>query len=115
MSGDVYEANAPCKFPEPKEQAEVELETAQGEVMTNPPIKETVDRWRKEIIDKIQYLRESLESANQDKEALTHELDRVQSELSTSKERTKVLEGELSEVLETFNALLNEVSRALEK
>jgi len=111
---DIYEANAPERFPTPKEQPPLEEESAEGVVIKNPPVKETVNRWRKEVIDKIQYLRENLDLTNQEKEALSEEVDRLQSELAESKERIQTLELQLSEVLETFNALLNEVSLALE-
>jgi uncharacterized protein (DUF3084 family) len=111
---DIYEANAPVAFPAPQEQPDLEEDSMAGGVLQNPPVKETVNRWKKEVLDKIQYLRENLELANQEKEALSQEVDRVRSELSDSKGRVQVLEGELSEALETFNTLLDEVSQALE-
>jgi predicted nuclease with TOPRIM domain len=111
---DIFETNAPIRFPAPKEQPEIQLESVEEGVLKTPPVKETVDRWKKEIIDKIQYLRENLELANQDKEALSRDVDRLESELTTSKERVQELEVQLSEALETFNTLLNEVSQALE-
>jgi predicted nuclease with TOPRIM domain len=111
---DIYVTNAPVKFPTPKEQPDIEEDSMVGGVLKNPPVKETVVRWKKEVIDKIQYLRENLELANQEKEALSQEVDRVQSELTDSKERIQKLEVELSEALETFNTLLDEVSQALE-
>ncbi|MGA3083222.1 MAG: hypothetical protein ABSE95_00330 [Thermodesulfobacteriota bacterium] len=111
---DIYEANAPIKCPTPKEQPDIVEDSMVGGVLKNPPVKETVVRWKKEVIDKIQYLRENLELANQEKEALSQEMDRIHSELTDSKERIQKLEGELSEALETFNTLLNEVSQALE-
>ena len=111
---DIYEANAPVTFPAPQEQPELGGGFPAGGVLKNPPVKETVDRWKKEVLDKIQYLRENLELANQEKEALSQEVDQVQSELTDSKERVQVLEVELSEALETFNTLLDEVSQALE-
>ncbi len=111
---DIYEANAPAIFPVPREQPDlVEDSTTEG-VLKNPPVKETVDRWKKEVLDKIQYLKENLELANQEKEALSLEVDRIQSELTESKKRVKILEVELSEALETFNNVLNEISQALE-
>jgi predicted nuclease with TOPRIM domain len=111
---DIYEANAPVTFPAPREQPDlVEDSTAEG-VLKNLPVKETVDRWKKEVLDKIQYLKENLELANEEKEALSQEMDRIQSELTESKDRVRVLEVELSEDLETFNNLLNEISQALE-
>src|SRR4030042_990980 len=111
---DIYETNAPVRFPSPKEQPEVEEDSLTDRVLKSRPVKETVDRWKKEIIDKIQYLRENLELADQEKEALSQEVDRIQSELTASKGRIKDLEVQLSEVLETFNTLLDEVSPALE-
>jgi predicted nuclease with TOPRIM domain len=111
---DIYEANAPSTFPNPQEQPELQMENKEGGDLKNTPVKETVDRWKKEVLDKIQYLRENLEQANQEKEALTQEVDRVREELALSKERVKVLEGELSETLQTFTDLLDEVSQALE-
>ena len=111
---DIYEANAPSAFPDPREQPDLQIENKEGGDLKNTPVKETVDRWKKEVLDKIQYVRENLEQANQEKEALTQEVDRVREELALSKERVKVLEGELSETLQTFTALLEEVSQALE-
>ncbi|MBA4391979.1 MAG: hypothetical protein C0407_00335 [Desulfobacca sp.] len=111
---DIFETNAPIRFPAPKEQPEIQLESVEENVLKTPPVKETAGRWKKEIIDKIQYLRENLELANQDKEALSQDVDRLESELTTSKERVQELEIQLSEALETFNTLLNEVSQALE-
>jgi predicted nuclease with TOPRIM domain len=112
---DIYEANAPDRFPTPKEQPPMGEEAIEGAVIKNPPVKETVNRWRKEVIDKIQYLRENWEQTNQEKEALSQEVDQLQSELTKSKDRIKALEIQLSEALETFNGLLSEVSLALEK
>lgn len=112
---EIYEANAPEHFPTPKEQPPLEEESTEGGVIKNPPVKETVNRWRKEVIDKIQYLRENWEQTNQEKEALSLEVDRLQLELGESKGQIQILERQLSEALETFNGLLSEVSLALEK
>jgi hypothetical protein len=112
---DIFEVNAPTQFPAPKDQPKIELKSVEGTVLKPPQMKETADRWKKEIIDKIQYLRENLDLANQEKEALSQEVDRLQSELSNSEGKTQELETQLSEALETFNTLLNEVSQALEK
>lgn len=111
---DIFETNAPIRFPAPKEQPEIEPESAEGGVLKAPQVKETAGRWKKEIIDKIQYLRENLELANKEKEGLSQEVDQLQTDLSTTKERVQELEIQLSEALETFNSLLNEVSQALE-
>jgi chromosome segregation ATPase len=110
---DIYETNAPIRFPSPREQPEAEDDSGGGSLKA-PPVKETVNRWKKDVIDKIQYLRDNLEQAHQEKESLTLEMDRLQSELTNSKGRIKELEVQLSEALETFNTLLNEVSSALE-
>ena len=114
MMSDIYEANAPAAFPVPQEQPGLEEDSLEGGVLKNPPVKETVDRWKKEVLDKIQYLRENLEQANQEKEALSQEVDQLQSELTASRVRIQELEAELSETLDTFNTLLDEVSQALE-
>ena len=111
---DIYEANAPEVFPVPQEQPGLKEDTPEGAVLTHIPVKETVDRWRKEVIDRIQYLRENLEQANQEKEDLSQEVDQLQSELTASRERIRTLEAELSGALDTFNNLLDEVSQALE-
>jgi DNA repair exonuclease SbcCD ATPase subunit len=112
----IYEANAPEVFPTTQKQPDLGEDSPTIGGLKNPPVpvKETVDRWKKEVLDKIQYLRENLERANQEKEELFQEVDRVRSELIESKGRVQELEGELSEALETFNALLDEVSLALE-
>jgi hypothetical protein len=110
---DIFEENAPIRFPSPKEQPEIAAQGEEGNVTQGQPMKINPDRWKKEIIDKIQYLKDNLELALQDKEALSQEVDRLQGELSTSQERAKELEKQLAEALETFNSLLNEVSQAL--
>ncbi len=111
---DIYEANAPVLFPTPQEQPSLVEDSQAGRVFKGPQVKETVDRWKKEILSKIQYLKENLNMANQEKEALTQEVDEIRSELTDAKGRVKELEAELSEALETFNALLDEVAQALE-
>jgi predicted nucleic acid-binding Zn-ribbon protein len=112
---NIYEANAPEVFPAPQEQPGLKEDFPAEGVLKNPPVKETVDRWKKEVIDRIQYLRENLERANQEKEALSLEVDQLQSELTAARERIKELEAELSEALDTFNTVLDEVSQALER
>ena len=111
---DIYQANAPEVFPVPQEQPNLKEESPEGGILKNPPVKETVDRWKKEVLDRIQYLRENLELATQEKESLSQEIEQLHSELAASKGRIRELEAELSEALDTFNSLLNEVSRALE-
>lgn len=111
---DIFETNAPDHFPDPKEQPAPIPETPEEGALKNPPVKETVERWKKEVIDRIQYLKENLELTNQEKEALSQEVDRLQTELAGSQGKVKELESEFSEALETFNTLLDEVSLALE-
>jgi predicted nuclease with TOPRIM domain len=111
---DIYESNSPETFPTPNEQPIIKEEAEEKAFFANPPIQETVNRWRKEVIDKIQYMKENLEQTNQEKEALSQEVDRLQADLAESKERIQALEKALAEALETFNGLLNEVSKALE-
>jgi len=109
---DVYELNAPADFPSPKEQPVMEKlpGTEERKIL---PMRETVERWKKEILDKIQYLKENFEQANQDRENLSKEIDRLKEELTASKEHVQGLEKKLAETLETFNNLLDEVSGAL--
>ncbi|MBI4764389.1 MAG: hypothetical protein HY787_07275 [Deltaproteobacteria bacterium] len=114
MMSDIYEAYAPAVFPAPQEQPGLMEDSQEGGGLKNPPVKETVDRWKREVLDKIQYLRENLEQANQEKEALSQEVDQLQSELTASQVRIQELEAELSGTLDTFNTLLDEVSQALE-
>jgi seryl-tRNA synthetase len=109
---DVYEANAPTDFPSPKEQPAPE-QNRTPEAKIPVPVKESVERWKKEILDKIQYLKDNFDQANRDREGLSQEIDRLKAELDVSKENSKVLEAKLYETLETFNNLLDEVSRAL--
>jgi chromosome segregation ATPase len=111
---DIFETNAPLAFPAPSRQPEFEEETLSGPVFKTPAMKETVDRWKKEIVDRIYFLKENLDQAGQEKESLYAEVDRLQSELLSSQERVKELEVQFAEALETFNQLLNEVSQALE-
>jgi predicted nuclease with TOPRIM domain len=109
---EIYEANAPTDFPTPKEQPTLEQNPGAGEKSTLP-VKETVERWKKEILDKIQFLKENFDQASRDREGLSREMDLLKAELEASKEQAKVLEAKLAETLETFNNLLDEVSRAL--
>jgi len=109
---EIYEANAPADFPTPKEQPTLEENPGVGGNFTLP-VKETVERWKKEILDKIQFLKENLDQASRDREGLSREMDRLKAELDASKEQAKILEAKLAETLETFNNLLDEVSRAL--
>jgi predicted nuclease with TOPRIM domain len=112
---DVYEANGPKEFPLPKGQPLLIEEPSVQAAGEERGVKGFIERWKKEVLDKIQYLKESLEQANKDKEALSQELDHLQRELEGSKERNKALEGQLSETLDTFYTLLNDVSKALEE
>jgi predicted nuclease with TOPRIM domain len=109
---EIYEANAPIDFPTPKEQP-ILTQTPTREEKIALPVKETVERWKKEILDKIQFLKENFDQASRDRESLSQELDRLKAELDASREQGKVLEAKLAETLETFNDLLDEVSRAL--
>lgn len=109
---DVFEANAPTDFPSPKEQPTLE-QNPTPEAKITVPVKESVERWKKEILDKIQYLKDNFDQANRDREGFSQEIDRLKAELDASKEHSKVLEGKLYETLEAFNNLLDEVSRAL--
>ncbi|MBI5966954.1 MAG: hypothetical protein HY882_03715 [Deltaproteobacteria bacterium] len=109
---DVYESHAPTDFPSAKEQPVIEQPPG-AEERKILPVKETVERWKREILDKIQYLKENFEQANQDRESLSKEIDRLQAELTASKEHVQELERKLAETLETFNNLLDEVSGAL--
>lgn len=81
--------------------------------MQLPQIKETVDRWKKEILDKIQYLRENLDQAVKDKEALSLEADHLKGELAAAHARLRQVEGDMAGVLEMYNNLIQEVSGAL--
>jgi predicted nuclease with TOPRIM domain len=110
---DVYKENAPTDFPSPKEQLPIEQEPP-GEEKRIPLVKETVERWKKEILDKIQFLKENFEQANRDKEGLLGEIDHLKEELTATKDRAQALEKKLAETLETFNNLLDEVSGALQ-
>jgi septation ring formation regulator EzrA len=110
---NVYEANAPGDFPSPKDQPSVGQQTV-GEEKNIIEVKETVERWKKEILDKIQFLKENYDQANRDKENLLQEIDHVKEELAATKEHARVLGKRLSETLETFNNLLDEVSGALQ-
>jgi predicted nuclease with TOPRIM domain len=111
---DIYETNAPMHFPDPKEQPPLNPEPQEEQIIKAPSVKETVERWKKEVIDRIRYLRENFDLATQEKEALLLEVDRLQCELAGSQGQVRELRAELSEVLENFNNLLNEVSAALE-
>jgi chromosome segregation ATPase len=109
---EIYGANAPTDFPTPKEQPTLEPNPAAAEKTTRP-VKESVERWKKEILDKIQFLKENLDQASRDRDDFSREMDRLKGELDASKEQGMVLEAKLAETVEAFNNLLDEVSRAL--
>ena len=111
---DIYDTNAPTHFPDPKEQPTLNPEPQEEGAMKNSSVKETVERWKKEVIDRIRYLRENFELATQEKEALLLEVDRLQNELTGYQGQVRELKAELSGILETFNHLLIEVSTVLE-
>ena len=110
---DVYEVNAPTDFPSPKEQPTLEQQPL-GEEKRILPVKETVERWKKEILDKIQFLKENYDQAHRDKEGLLQEIDHLKEELTATQKHAQALEKKLAETLETFNSLLDEVSGALQ-
>jgi chromosome segregation ATPase len=113
---DVYETNGPTDLPLPKSQppvvAEPIAEATGQEKGSN--VQDFIERWKKEVIDKIQFLKESLDQANKDKEALSGEIDRLQAELEAARNKNKDLEVHYSETLDTFYQLLDDVSKALE-
>jgi hypothetical protein len=112
---DVYENNAPRKFPDPQAQPEIEEKKAvRLDAMKIPDLKEMVSRWKKDILDRIQFLKENYDQALQDKGALTLEVDKWKAELAASEFRVQDLERQLADVLETYNNLLKEVSGALQ-
>jgi hypothetical protein len=112
---DVYETNAPREFPHPQAQPEIEeKKTVRLEAMKLPELKETIFRWKKDILDRIQFLKENYDLAVLDKGTLTLEVDKWKAELAASEFRVQELERQLAEVLETYNNLIKEVSVALQ-
>jgi hypothetical protein len=110
---NIYESNAPTNFPSPTEQPIIEQQSSAEEGKTLP-LKESVERRKKEILDKIQYLRQGCDQANQDRESRSKEIDSLKQELAAVKEHAKELERSFAEALDAFNNLLDEVSRALQ-
>ena len=113
----VYDQNAPTAFPTPQAQPSLEGGKIEqkGEPMQLPQIKETVERWKKEILDRIQYLKENLDQALQDREILSREADQLKNELAETRKRTQQLEVDLAGVLELYNNLIQEVNGALQE
>ncbi len=111
----VYDQNAPTAYPAPQDQPNpaAEKNDWQGEARPLPQIKETVERWKKEILDRIQYLRENLDQALQDREVLSLEADQLKKDLAAARSRVQQLEGDLTGVLELYNNLIQEVNGAL--
>jgi predicted nuclease with TOPRIM domain len=109
----VYEMNAPTEIPATKDQPQFE-EKSIGIENTNLLVPETISRWKMEVLDKIQYLKENFEQANQDREGLSQEVDRLKSALAASQQRVQDLEKKMAETLETFNRLMEEVSGVLQ-
>lgn len=110
---DAYEAHAPTEFPSPQEQSAPPPEPVLEEVQI-PDLRNTLDRWRRELLDRIQFLKENLEQANQEKTALTQELDSLKAELAASRQQVQELQNDLSATLGAFNNMLKEVSAALQ-
>ncbi|RPH87457.1 MAG: hypothetical protein EHM75_05465 [Desulfobacteraceae bacterium] len=109
------ETISPREFPNPQSQPEFEEKKAMKlEAMKLPELKETVFRWKKDILDRIQFLKENYDLALQDKGALTLEVDQWKAELAASEFRVQELERQLADVLETYNNLIREVSGALQ-
>jgi hypothetical protein len=112
---DVYETNAPREFPHPQAQPEIEeKKTVRLEAMKLPELKETIFRWKKDILDRIQFLKENYDQAVLDQGSLTLEVDKWKAELAASEFRVQELERQLADVLETYNNLIKEVSVALQ-
>lgn len=110
---DVYEANAPTDFPSSKGQLPLAAEPV-VEDLKFPDVMNILDRWKKELLDKIQYLKENLEQANQDKEALSQELDALKAQVIASQQQVQELRKDLSSTLGAFNNMLKEISTALQ-
>lgn len=109
---DAYEANPPTHFPSPKEQLDLVGEHVTEEQKI-PEAKDALGRWKKEVLDKIRFLKETLEQTNQDKEALYQEIDSLKAELSASEQQIKQLKNDLSATLGAFNNTLREISEVL--
>lgn len=113
----VYDQYTPADDPAPQAQPVLKSENAQRKEgsMQLPQLKETVERWKKEILDKIQYLRANLDQTLQDKEALSLEADQLKSQLADAQGRIAQLESDLAGVLELYNSLVQEVNGALQE
>lgn len=111
---DIFEANAPQSLPETDAPPFPQEDPFREPVFHLPPLQQTVERWKKEVLDRILFLKENLEQSGQEKDALQKEVARLEEELAQSRERIRELEAQFAETLETFNRLLEEVSRALE-
>jgi chromosome segregation ATPase len=114
---DVYDANGPTVLPlansQPTVVEEPQMEASGQE--KGPEVQNFIERWKKEVLDKIQFLKESLEQAHRDKAVLSQEVDRLQAELEAARDKNKQLEAHYSETLDTFYKLLDDVSRALKE
>jgi hypothetical protein len=111
---NMFEKNAPIRSTTPQEQPEIKSESGEGGAPKTPPVKETINRWRKEIIEKIGSLRKELEQAHLENETLNQELNRLKSELTTKKERVHVLEHQITQTLEAFNQSMAEINQSFE-
>jgi hypothetical protein len=101
--GDIYETHIPVQHPDIAEQPILEVDSLERSLQKIPNLKETIDRWRKEIIEKIGSLRKDVEQVYLENETVTQELNRLKSELTTKKERVHVLEHQIAQTLEAFN------------
>jgi hypothetical protein len=112
----VYDQNAPTAFPAPQAQPipAAEQIDRRGDATQLPQIKETVERWKREILDRIQYLKENLDLALKDKEAASLEVDQLKNQMAAAQARIQQLETDLAGVLELYNTLIQEVNGALQ-
>jgi chromosome segregation ATPase len=113
---NAYDVTAPSSFPATQAQPlpEGEKMERKGDWMQLPQIKETVERWKREILDRIQYLKENLDLALKDKEAAALEADQLKSQLTAAQARIQQLETDLTGVLDLYNTLIQEVNGALQ-
>jgi hypothetical protein len=110
---NIYETNAPTDFPSPTEQPVIEQKSSAEEGKA-PPVKETAEHQKKEILDKIQYLRQICDQANKDRESLSNEKDSLKQELAIVKEHAQELEKRIAETLDAYRDLVDEISKALQ-
>lgn len=111
--GDIYETHAPGQFSAISDQPIPEPEPMEGGGQNIPTVKETADRWRKEVVEKIDGLRKKLIQVHLENEALIQDVTKFKAELTAAQSKVNGLELQMAETWQIFNQTLFEINQSL--